>query len=279
MINPKEMPTIRILPDGRKIPTNKGLVYTEEELTMKSEILKGRPKAKEGVEKRSTVWSIVKPFYARGALVREISEITDLGNIQVENAIKRNKNRPEWSRVEPFTLTNKTNERTARARNLSEDRKGFMPHYERKSIAFAKEIAKQKLFGEDISSWIELHNLNKNLPGSFSKRLRLELFLIAIKQAVTGDSSLLEKYNQIGNSVDPKWFAGTLKDEEKFIRIKVENPWADGEDPKGLYSERNGDRLYRYVYDGSDNGAFDNSILARGRRRQIREKNLVPAGK
>lgn len=224
MINPENRPTKRYLPNGKVVPTSKGLVYTEDERTRRKVTLLGRPKSKEGVEKRSTVWAMIRPFYARGGLTRQIAEITGFTMSQITNAISKAPSRPQWSQVEPFVLLGEK-DRILRARRFRELRKNPLSDDEKKSIQFARKLQEAGWITQDISYWEELHAIykqrNRELPDEFIDKLSLEAFLKAIQKADKGNKTWLDQYTKIGiEEIGSEWF-DRLNAERRFIRDVV----------------------------------------------------------
>jgi len=210
-----------ILPNGRHVPTFKGSHFTKDHKDKMIKSQKGRSKSRESVEKRSTVWNIVGPLYARGALVGEMVELTDLTPQQVENSIKRNKYRPEWSQIEPFDINAHDNRRKG-AKRFKKRRESGISEDEKRGILFARELIFAGLITDDVSNWDRLEQMYRRngiqLRDDFAYRLILELFLAARVMADNGDRSMIERYVRMGTSFDRDWFTNQrMTDDRHFI--------------------------------------------------------------
>ena len=210
-----------ILPNGRHVPTFKGSHFTKDHKDKMIKSQKGRSKSRESVEKRSTVWNIVGPLYARGALVGEMVELTDLTPQQVENSIKRNKYRPEWSQIEPFDINAHDNRRKG-AKRFKKRRESGISEDEKRGILFARELIFAGLITDDVSNWDRLEQMYRRngiqLRDDFAYRLILELFLAARVMADNGDRSMIERYVRMGTNFDRDWFTNQrMTDDWHFI--------------------------------------------------------------
>lgn len=288
MLNLENRPTKHLVTfrDGtqRMLCTNKGLKDTPEERKLKSEHMRGVPKKREAVEGWSTVWNIVKPLYARGALRVDIIEITGLSKIQVDNAVTKNGKRPEWNRVKPFTIPGEP-KAMVRAWQRRKLRKYGISDDEAKSIQFASLMLRDGLIEQDISDWEKLHNLYQKygrqrdlkLPYSFTKQLRLELFFRARTLAQQQDTSLLTIYNNLGQQVDPAWFDISLAREENFIMRILDNGLVFDQDKLGLFRSDDHGLWHRPQRIGEHGGIIFDSLEEVRRRAENRE--MVASGR
>ncbi|OGH23620.1 MAG: hypothetical protein A2958_02500 [Candidatus Levybacteria bacterium RIFCSPLOWO2_01_FULL_38_13] len=223
MDNPEKRPTSRILPDGRKLPTTKGLKRTiEERRTIKRNKL-GKPRSVEYVLQRSTVWTNVRPLYLRGAINQEISEITGIDRKKVKWAIEKSER--VWFRVQKdmYELPS-ASEKRRKADLLRKKRRenGGLGEDERKSLEFARKLVSQGMVTDDLLYWKRMVFIYKGqgrtLPNEFSDRLILEVFLAARVMVDNGDRSMIERYVEMGRSLDRDWFTSQkMVDDRHFI--------------------------------------------------------------
>ncbi|MEM4736685.1 MAG: helix-turn-helix domain-containing protein [Nitrososphaeria archaeon] len=89
-------------------------------------------------------------------------------------------------------------------------------------LRMARSLISQELLSNSLSSWEELHKLyrsyQRSLP-SFVERIILEVFLIARKQAMNMDKSLLESYILTGETVDKEWFETSSFMKNSFLLL------------------------------------------------------------
>ncbi|RJQ37475.1 hypothetical protein C4559_03595 [Candidatus Microgenomates bacterium] len=182
-----------------------GISRTEEEK-------KNSSLAQGGVRVRSF------PFIVRGALVDEVIQITGLKRRQVETQV--------YALREEGVLKKPTKEETnltKRKGHLGFDKKGHKEYRQEQqnSFAYARRIFQAGIIGKDLSAWNQLYTIfahqNRQLPGAFSDKLRLEVFLRAFSEAKLGDYSLLNTYNQWGREIDKEWFEQCLIEEQRAI--------------------------------------------------------------
>lgn len=215
----------RVFSDGRHLPTFKGLHVTERQRQGLIERNK-LPRPREQVIKQSTVWPKVKPLRERLGLPGEIAEITGFTKQQVRTAISWNRFRPEWNRIPPLTseqvaeLMSKSG-KTKKPRN-PEDRE-LPTQDEKNSLEFARIVFDSGWITEDLKDWRKLNFLynesKRDLPESFAKRLRLEVFLRAQLNADNGNKELMNKYVEYGLEIDENWFNELAAEEEFITRI------------------------------------------------------------
>jgi hypothetical protein len=225
MLNPENRPTSRIhvFSDGRHrvIPTSEGLHHTKGEKKRKRVDNLNSENKRRNEKKQSTVWNKVRPLYERGLLNAEIEMLTDLSHQQIVRSIGQNKYRPEWNRAKSPRNTN----RRIGAWKLRKELNSPLSEDKKRSIEFIKPFVASGLISADISMWKELNKLygrfNKTLPKSNFDKLRLEIFLMAIrKQEDKKDPRSLETYSLIGRKIDDKWFGTSLCHDETFIGTK-----------------------------------------------------------
>lgn len=226
MRNPESGPTTRV---GR-MPTFKGHSHTVEAKTRISKAQKDKPKSPEEIRKRSTVWLIIEPFYARGGLRREIAYITGLSDMQVTNAIQTNNEWPEGLRVKPFDDGGPS--RREKAFRLRERLKQPLSDDQKKSLAFARMIFKCGLIlPNNLEYWKRLHKLfmskSKELPESFADKLNLEFFLRARIELGQGKNELMGKYSNMVVEIDSDWFKH-LSAERRLIVNLTSQPAHNG---------------------------------------------------
>lgn len=217
---------IRILDDGRHVPTFKGLKHTPQSIGKIRAAHVGKRRPEEDVHRSSDVWNQVRPFYLRGILNKDIAEFTGLKPRQVGNSIYNSKT-SLVNRVEPLTPEE------AKERNRKSAVRGQAGRFmdsaptedEKKNIALVQKFVGDSLFTNDLSSWEKLKELyskyGRNLPESSAVMLRLEVFFSARQQAENGDRTLLEMYINRGNEIDKNWFMNSLREEQRFITGKL----------------------------------------------------------
>lgn len=216
-----------MFPDGTHIPTFEGHTQSGKQKLIAKERNR-RPKSREQVAKLSTVWPKVKILRQRLALSSEIAAITGFTRKQVKRAIDGNRLRPEWNKIPALTpeqvVELKRRSGKAKKPRNPEDRK-LPTQDEKNNLAFAKIVLDSGLISEDLRDWRELNSIyaqnKRDLSDSFTKRLRLEVFLKARKMAHDEDRQLLKKYIKIGEAIDAKWFEGSLAEEQKFITQRL----------------------------------------------------------
>jgi hypothetical protein len=226
MLNPENRPTTRlhVFSDGtrRIVPTSKRLRHTEAEKKKIQIANLNSEKKREDEKRRSTVWNKVKPLYKRQLLNAEIAELTDLTYQQVARSIGQNKYRPQWNRVRT-----PSNNRRIDAWRLRKESKFPLSESKKLSIQFAKSLVASGLITEGTSKWRQLRNFywkfGRKLPKSNFDKLRLEVFLQAVKRQRYGrESRLLSLYDKLGNEIGNEWFKTSLFHDESFIRTKYE---------------------------------------------------------
>ena len=277
MLNPENRPTTRVLPDGRVMPTSKGLKLTEVEKQKMRDAIRGKKRNPEYVISVSTSWNILRPLVLRGGIPIEIAELTDLPLGRVQRVIRYKR---EFRAVEDYNLAENRRERKIRGGfRASRTRRGITPgEHEIKSIAFAKELVREKHITEDTTSSSQLKELyawaRRQLPYNFSDRLRLEVFLSTRKALLKdGNQDPLIRYLETGAKIDGEWFRESLAAEEDFISEHfVTEPVYDGEDEQGFYRLVDGRKWRQYMEtDDSGQTLFDNHSLSLKRKR-MREK-------
>ncbi len=216
----------RILPDGRGVPTTKGLERTEAEKRNISESLKGKSKPIELVRARSTIWERVRPLALRGAVPFEIADLTGFSQSQVWNALER-KNRveptPDYWTQEMKTLRRRRAQRRGRLtiHGVAPDEK------EKSENTFARTMISRGFITEDLRLWYALidifKKMGRDLPLSAAYRIMLETFLMARESANKGDKSLLEEYFRLGEELNPFWFKSEeLSTDRRMINVALE---------------------------------------------------------
>lgn len=133
-----------------------------------------------------------------------------------------------------------------------------------KEFSFVRQFRVEHITN-DLSMWNHLCALyqqeGKELPYEPADRLRLEIYLKGFIALQRKDPSLFLQYHRAGREIDAEWFT-QLEPHERFIARKLCNPWADGEDEKGLYRIVNGgSRGYVVVTNADGDPAYDTSVL------------------
>jgi transposase len=148
------------------------------------------------------------PLFLRGGTADEVAKITGYDSDQVREALNYLHKKGLFSLKEDLI---ETTYQTVQTDTETE---------EYNCLIMARNLISQGLLSNSLSSWEELHKLyrsyQRSLP-SFVKRIILEVFLIARKQAVKMDKSLLESYIITGETVDRKWFETSSLNEEQFF--------------------------------------------------------------
>lgn len=180
---------------------------------------------KEMSRKHGAVKIVAGPLLLRGGSSEEVAAVTGFTKVQIDNLII-NMRRPGGGLEKP--TDEETSQRKSKA-HLGKPRNRKARQYtpkEKHSFAFLRKFVRDELFA-DLVDWIELYELyrlhNRQLPESFTDRLRLELFLKATKCAVRdGDRGLSRRYIRSGQAIDATWFNqdGYLE-EQIFIRSAV----------------------------------------------------------
>lgn len=233
-----------IFPDGRHIPTSKGLRQSDRQKEIAKAVNLGRQN-REGVIKQSEVYERVAPLGIRvpevsGAEWEYITAFTrkPLDKIQFRNSMAR-KNRPSWHSL-PAEFYSPANIKKRRQRSHF-----FTVTKEESDHKIVAHFMDKGFFGWDLSVWKRLEDLfavnKRQLPGDPFKRLILEIFLSAIEQAKRGNIVFLHEYKEVTRNIDPKRFRFPTED-EGLITAKLLSGWADGEDEKGFFKSLDGGR-------------------------------------
>lgn len=271
-----------VFPDGRHIPTFKGLSQTEKQRQTVMERSK-MPKSREQVFKQSKVWSKVRPLRERLALSSEIAVIAGFTRKQVKRAIDGNSRRPEWNRVpvltpEQIQILRKRSGKTKKPRNPKD--RPSPTQDDKNSLVFAQKLLDEGLITSDLSYWTNVNELYKNtgrtLPDNFSQKLRLEILLRGLSELKKGSSETLIKYDKLGREIDDQWFKKTFAEEEGFVKAKALTAWANGEDEKGFFRmSGDGIKCRRSIFEDGEY-VYENSS---SHLRRIRSRNFSPNGK
>lgn len=200
----------------------------------------GKPKTKEYLRKRSTVWNIIMPLVLRDALIPEMVALTQLTTMQVANALHHSSS-PERSAVlSQYLAPEKDKERRSKSHqrgSRSVDRSQISLDEERRN-ELARALLDAGLITDDVSSWKNLQNIyadaGRELPKNLADKIRLEIFLKAKKSSDEGDSSLMEQYVRLGMSIDADWFGSSLEGDIDFLRTsECKHHWVLGNPKDG----------------------------------------------
>lgn len=93
--------------------------------------------------------------------------------------------------------------------------------------SLARLFLDKELIGPDLMYWkclkVIYRDAGRSMPADFADRLRLEVFLAAIMQEKRRhDTTLINKYRQLGKAVGALWFTTTLREEELFIEQDID---------------------------------------------------------
>lgn len=159
------------------------------------------------LEKKVLAESFI-PLFLRKGTADEVAKITGYDSAQVREALNYLHKKGLLSLKEDLVDT--PYQTVQRDSEVEEDN----------CLIMARSLISQGLLSNSLSSWEELHKLYRSyqrpLP-SFVERIILEVFLIARKQAVKMDKSLLESYIITGETVDREWFETSSLNEEQFF--------------------------------------------------------------
>lgn len=171
---------------------------------------------------RAVIASVVIPLALRGATTEEIHKIQGIKPSQINNALTK-------ARRKSSLLPSPTEEETRRAKRLAHLGKRMREarkytQEEENAFVLAKKLISEGVVGYDLSGWRHLHSIyeqaKRDLPDSFAKCLRLEVFLRTQLNANNGNRELMDKYVEWGLEIDTDWF-GELAAEEEFITRTV----------------------------------------------------------
>ena len=218
---------VRMLPDGKHVPTFEGSRHTPEAIEKNRAAHVGRRRSEETVRRSSDIWNQVRPFFARRLPNKDIALFTGLKPHQVGNSIYDSKT-SLVNRVESLTRE-EAKERKRKSSSPGQPKRLIdrapMTEDERNNIALVQKFTVDGLFTDDLSSWEMLKKLyrryDRNLPESSAVMLRLEIFISARQQAENGDKTLLEMYIGRGEEIDKSWFMSSLREEQRFITEKL----------------------------------------------------------
>lgn len=217
---------IRILSDGRHVPTFEGLKHTPETIEKMRAARIGKRKSEEYVHRRSDVWNQVRPFFVRRLRSKDIACFTGLDSQQVKNSIYSSKT-SLVNNVEAFTPeeVKERKRKSGAGQPLRLIDRPPITEDEKNNIELVKKFVADGLFTDDLSYWETLRKLyakyGRNLPESSAEMLRLEIFVSARQQAENGDRTMLEAYIRRGEEIDKSWFINSLRDEQEFITEKL----------------------------------------------------------
>lgn len=261
--------------NGRFVPSFSEMNHTPESIDKIKKALTNQPKSREHVRNMSTVWEAVRPLFLRGALPVEIAMLTGFSHKQVRNALYRR--RPDYNSV-PSILFSKQLETERRRKAAAPGKPKKISERvqtidEKNSYRFAKELLRRGIMPSDLSFFDILLNFYKakgrQMPESFFDRLRLEVFLAAIKKVQIGDMHILDIYNDIGRRIDSDWFNLSLILEQELVAKTSGNGLIFEEDGKGLYRMDEGRRKWRRLEVNVEGETiFDNLELVKLRRQR-----------
>ncbi|GEM_PF-4166830 len=230
--------------------------------------LRAKPDFQEGLRVATERKSVIKRpeyfLFLRGAITEEViqivggdrEQIAEFKNYLRDRHLLQKSTKEEESEVKRRAHRGKP--RNSRGREYSA--------IERNTFALVGKFCAAGLITEDLSYWNLLHRMyadrERGLLDSFADRLRLEVYLAAMEALGKNDPLVLSRYRMFGDEIDPEWARKSLAQEEAFISIKYFNPWADGEDKRGLYRVTPQGRQYRLVSDADGVMAYDTTRLA-----------------
>lgn len=195
----------------------------------------GRKASEIGVIKKSVIWNQVGVYIARGASSRMVSFMTGVpvDRITAAKAVVRSESQKVDLPMDSESV--KRRRIDARKEIIVDD----SPEIIAKKNALANALRDAGLISFDVSSWALLlafyEGQGRQLPEYFADQIRLEVFFKARKAAKDGDSSLLERYSQIGEEIDAAWFRESLSEEQEFINVaNCTHRWMLGDPNDGI---------------------------------------------
>lgn len=97
-----------------------------------------------------------------------------------------------------------------------------IPESERNSSALARKLIDLGIVPIELDYFNKLREVyrqkRRDLPANPADVLRLEVYLIAYVNMLSGEKKLMDDYRVSGESVNKKWFNSSLKEEEEFIK-------------------------------------------------------------
>lgn len=220
---------------GGHIPTYTGMSHSpgwSEKMRLK---FKGREKSPNEIEKRSTVWNIVRKILERDRTIpySEIADITSFTLQQVENTVHNHYRNPKsFYPIEPFTKKERKKRRKRAAANLSISQRPPISQKEREDRQFAGLLLRSPLITNDPVIWNTLRksSVARHLPKGFARKIILEAFIIALSQAQKGNTEPMDKYLTLGRSINPgRFFSETKGKTSSSLPIDIDyiSKWSD----------------------------------------------------
>lgn len=157
-----------------------GIPHSQAHRDKISAALRNKPRAKEVVEKLSTVWKIVRPLVLRGGVPMEIEEVTEFTRQQIKMSIGRER----LSLFSAPTTPQQTKEARKRSHILSwRERKGNFSEGHRKISEIAKTLVREDYFTDNLQYFKRLKDLyrmeKREWPEDFSLRLCCEAYFVS----------------------------------------------------------------------------------------------------
>jgi hypothetical protein len=171
-------------------------------------------------ETKSGKWRKILPLVLRDFLPVEVEEVTGISK-SVVRALTHNPRR--LFKAENYNSKEKTHERKVRTlTRIWRMRKENGPREEeKKSIKLAKLLYAEKIFTEDLSFWRLTQEVSafsdKDWYYNSAVALVMEAYVRARISQIKGDGREMDKFNQLGNSVDKKWFNGVDFNENRQV--------------------------------------------------------------
>lgn len=204
------------------LQTLKQQEFTQEHRDKISAAKKGQKTALQTMEvrrsiskKKGGIMGQAFPLFQRGWYVSDVIEL-GFERRQVTNALAKMKIAGLVKRP--------TQEEKKEGAVRSHRTKEYLPE-ENNSHLLARRFLDDGLVVDNLEYFNKLQNLyqerGRKLPESSSDRLRLEVFLRAVSETKEGDGSLIRKYIERGQGVDPVWFAKNLVVDEEAIAFSA----------------------------------------------------------
>lgn len=160
------------------------------------------------------------PLLLRGAEVEDVLQIrTEFTRSQIENLIR-------YQREKDFLekpTKEKTRERMGKERrNKPRWTKGRLYTQEQQNaFRLARLVCEGGFITRDLTFWnklVEIYEMKqRKMPDFFADRLRLEVFLLAMEQAMSGNKKNLERYEGIVTVNGKERKFDNFTEEEKFV--------------------------------------------------------------
>ncbi len=170
------------------------------------------------------VWDKIGPLLLRDGMPFEVEEITGVPSERVTGFTVDNRNLlAPYGYYSPEKLAERRRKASVRA---SRKRKGINPsESELKAIGFAKVLYEKGFFGEDLT----YREITKVINGqakrrwfeSFPMSLIMEFYVASRVEEISGNSTKMDLFNELGTQFDSKWFNSVPMNIEKFAARDV----------------------------------------------------------